>query len=83
MRVARPDVPRDELAELARSFARHWSVNGGLDPAQVVYSIDQLYRQPEFRELRRVSADELLDPGPLGAVLSRMGIIEGLDEPGR
>jgi NitT/TauT family transport system substrate-binding protein len=81
MRHARPDVPRRELEELAHSFARHWSVNGGLDPAQVTYSIEQLYRQPEFRELRRVSTDELLDPGPLGLVLSRIGIIAGIDEP--
>jgi NitT/TauT family transport system substrate-binding protein len=73
MRVARPDVPRAELQELARSFTRDWSVNGGLDPAQVAYSIGQLYRQPEFRELRRVGADELLDLGPLGTVLSRIG----------
>jgi NitT/TauT family transport system substrate-binding protein len=81
MRHARPDVPQRELEELARSFARHWSVNGGLDPAQVTYSIEQLYRQPEFRELGRVGADELLDLGPLGSVLSRIGIVAGLDEP--
>jgi NitT/TauT family transport system substrate-binding protein len=81
MRQARPDVPQRELEELAQSSIRHWSVNGGLDPAQVTYSIEQLYRQPEFRDVRRVSADELLDPGPLGSVLSRIGIIAGLDEP--
>ena len=83
MRQARPEVPQWELEELARSFAHHWSVNGGLDPVQVVYSIEQLYRQPEFRGLRSVSADELLDRGPLGLALSRLGIIEGLDEPAR
>jgi NitT/TauT family transport system substrate-binding protein len=83
MRPARPDVPQRELEELARSFTRHWSVNGGLDPVQVAYSLEQLYRQPEFRELRRVSADELVDRGPLGSVLSRIGTVEGLDEPGR
>ena len=81
MRQARPDVPQRELEELAQSSIRHWSVNGGLDPAQVTYSIEQLYRQPEFRDVRRVSADELLDPGPLGSVLARIGIIAGLDEP--
>jgi NitT/TauT family transport system substrate-binding protein len=83
MRHARPDVPRRELEELAGSFTRDWSVNGGLDPAQVAYSIEQLYRQPEFRELRRVGADEVLDRGPLGSVLSRIGIVEGLDQPAR
>jgi NitT/TauT family transport system substrate-binding protein len=83
MHLARPEVPRDELRELAHSFARSWSVNGGLDPAQVAYSIEQLYRDPEFRESRRVTADEILDDGPLRAVLSRSGVIPGLDEPVR
>lgn len=83
MHRARPDVPRTELAELARSFARSWSVNGGLDPAQVAYSIEQLYRDPEFRDARRVGADELLDRGPVAAVLARIGVIAGLDQPAR
>lgn len=81
MRQVRPDVPQRELEELARSFARHWSVNGGLDPAQVSYSIEQLYRQAEFRDVRRVNADELLDMAPLRSVLSRIGIMAGIDEP--
>ena len=85
MRQPRPEVPQWELEELARFFAHHWmerqcrarSGAGGLFP------IEQLYRQPEFRGLRSVSADELLDHGPLGMVLSRLGIIGGLDEPAR
>jgi NitT/TauT family transport system substrate-binding protein len=79
MAAARRDVPRAELHELAQSFSRSWSVNGGLDPAQVAYSIDQLYRQQEFRNLRRVGADELLDKGPIASVLERIGAIPGLD----
>jgi len=81
MHSVRPEVPRAELTELAASFARSWSVNGGLDPAHVAYSIEQHYREPEFRELRRVGADELIDNGPLAAVLARIGVMAGLDEP--
>jgi hypothetical protein len=33
-------------------FARIGPINGGIDPAQVTYSIEQPYRQPELRELR-------------------------------
>jgi NitT/TauT family transport system substrate-binding protein len=83
MHQARPDVARSELAELARSFARSWSVNGGLHPGQVDYSIEQLYRDPEFQEARRVDGDEIIDLGPVTAVLSRIGISAGLDEPAR
>lgn len=81
MNRARPDVPPVELLALAASFERSWSVNGGLDPAHVAWSIDQHYREPEFRELRRVGADELIDTGPLAAVLRRIGVMPGLDEP--
>ena len=83
MHSARPDVPRAELTELAAAFARSWSVNGGLDPAHVAYSIEQHYREPEFRELRRVGADELLDGRPLAAVLGRIGAAAGLAQPGQ
>jgi NitT/TauT family transport system substrate-binding protein len=83
MHGARPEVPRTELRELADFFARSWSVNGGLHPAQVAYSIEQLYRDPEFREARPVSADELLDLAPVAAVLSRIGVNGGMDEPAR
>jgi NitT/TauT family transport system substrate-binding protein len=79
MVAARPDVPRDELDELARSFSRSWSVNGGLDPAQVAYSIEQHYRTPDFSNLRRVGVDEFLDTGPIKSVLERIGVMPGLD----
>jgi NitT/TauT family transport system substrate-binding protein len=79
MATARPDVPRDQLDELARSFSRSWSVNGGLDPAQVAYSIEQLYREQDFRNLRRVGVDELLDTRPIISVLERIGVLPGLD----
>jgi NitT/TauT family transport system substrate-binding protein len=79
MQRVRPDVPRGELEELARSFALSWSANGGLDPAHVTYSLEQLYHEPDFRELRRVGADEVLDTAPIAAVLQRIGTASGLD----
>jgi NitT/TauT family transport system substrate-binding protein len=83
MHRARAEVPRQELSELAHSFARSWSVNGGLDLTQAAYSIEQLYRDSDFRETRRVGAAELFDGGPVTTVLSRIGVIPGLDEPMR
>jgi NitT/TauT family transport system substrate-binding protein len=79
MAVARPDVPSDELDELARSFARSWSVNGGLDLAQVAHTIEWLYQGEEFRDIRRVGPGEFLDTGPILSVLERLGVISGLD----
>ncbi|MSO67382.1 MAG: ABC transporter substrate-binding protein [Pseudolabrys sp.] len=79
MAAARPDVPREELADLALSFRHNWSVNGGLDPARVGYSIEQHYREPDFQNMRRISIDEFLDIEPTAAVLARIGIIPGHD----
>jgi NitT/TauT family transport system substrate-binding protein len=78
MATARPDVPREELEALARSFAGSWSVNGGLDRAQVAYSIEQIYREPDFRALRRVDADELLDARPIASVLQQLALCPAL-----
>ena len=58
---------------LTRAFAA--------DPVQVVYSIEQLYRQPEFRGLRSVSADELLDRGPLGLASHSWESLKGWTNP--
>ena len=72
-----------KLEALARSFASSWSVNGGLDRAQVAYSIEQIYREPDFRALRRVGADELLDTRPIASVLQQLGPLPDLDGPTR
>ena len=75
MRQARPEVPQRELEELARSFARHWSVNGGLDPVQVWSIPSSSFIGSRNSEGFAASAQmNCSTRGPLGLVLSRLGI---------
>jgi NitT/TauT family transport system substrate-binding protein len=83
MRAARPDVPRAELDELAQLFAASWTVNGGLNPELLSASLERHYGEDDFKGLRRLTVAECVDTGPLDRVLQRLGIMPGLDDPGR
>ena len=74
MATARPDVPRAQLEILAKAFARDWSVDGGLDPAELTATTDALYKTPDFQSLpRRVVPSEWIDKSFIEAVIRDQG----------
>ena len=83
MAMARPDVSRDDLELLARSFAASWSVNGGLNRGEIDYTVDWLYESPDFAGLRRPDLAEWVDFSVLDAVLAEVGTAPGADRPAR
>lgn len=82
MAAARPDVDRATLETLAKSFVNAWSVNGGLNRAQVDATVDWTYATPDFADLRKVGFDEWVDLRPITAVLKAEGVAPGDDQPG-
>lgn len=82
MAAARPDVDRGTLGMLAESFAGAWSVNGGLNRAEVEATVDWTYATPDFTGLRRVGFNEWVDLGPLAETLKAEGVAPGGDAPG-
>lgn len=82
MATARPDVDRQTLDTLATSFVNAWSVNGGLNRAEIEATVDWTYATPDFADLRKVGFDEWVDLGPLGDVLKAEGVAPGDDQPG-
>lgn len=82
MATARPDVDRATLETLAKSFVNAWSVNGGLNRAQVDATVDWTYATPDFADLRKVGFDEWVDLRPITAVLKAEGVAPGDDQPG-
>ena len=78
----RPDVDRATLEMLAKSFAGSWSVNGGLNRAEVQATVDWTYQGPDFAGLRKVGFDEWVDLGPIADVLSKDGTAPDNDPPG-
>ncbi len=82
MVAARPDVDRQTLETLAKSFVGAWSVNGGLNRSEVEATVDWMYATPDFADLRRVGFDEWVDLGPIAAVLKSDGVAPEHDAPG-
>jgi NitT/TauT family transport system substrate-binding protein len=78
-----PEVSREALRRLARDYADQWSVNGGMNAAQIAFTMDQQYQQPDFEGLRRIAFQEWVDFGPVDMALRRLGTMPDLDEPGR
>ncbi len=83
MALAQPDVARDDLETLARSFAASWSVNGGLNRGEIDYTVDWLYESPDFSGLRRPEDAEWVDFAVLDGVLAGIGTDRGADQPAR
>ena len=73
MAAARPDVNRGVLTALAKVYRNSWSVDGGLDPKEVKFTTDTLYRGDDFKELRRVEPPEWIDPEFIDAALKGLG----------
>jgi len=83
MVVARPDVTRETLEELAVSFAESWSVNGGLNLDELRFTADFLYEGEDFVGVERASVEQWVDFGPVDAVLEELGVIDSMDNPTR
>lgn len=82
MAAARPDVGRDTLETLAKSFVPAWSVNGGLNRAEIAATVDWTYATPDFAGLRKVGIDEWVNLSVITDVLKSEGIAPGDDQPG-
>jgi len=73
----RPDIARATLAELAKTYSESWTVNGGLQKKEMLYSLRSL-GQPYKRENGedtpfRVELEDITDFGPMDAVLEELG----------
>jgi NitT/TauT family transport system substrate-binding protein len=72
-----------DLEALAQSFAGSWSVNGGLNAAELGYTQDWLYATEDFAGVPPVGLSDWVDYGPLDRVLAGLGVDASGDVPGR
>ena len=73
MAKARPDVPADSLAAMARAYAPAFTVNGGISAAELTAAEDWLRQGEDFRDLPPLPLERWVDLRPLEAVLARIG----------
>jgi NitT/TauT family transport system substrate-binding protein len=79
---ARPEVARETLEQLGKSFVASWSVNGGLNKDEIAKTVDWTYTGPDFKELRKVTLDEWVDLSVIADVLKTEGVAPEYDQPG-
>ncbi|MAC82088.1 MAG: ABC transporter substrate-binding protein [Rhodobacteraceae bacterium] len=77
MTAARPDVDPATLGQLAQTYRDSWTVNGGLQREELLYSmraIGQPYKRENGEDTPfRVELEDWVDFAPMDAVLDKLG----------
>jgi NitT/TauT family transport system substrate-binding protein len=76
-----PNMSRADLETLAASFAKSWSVNGGMNAKELAYSTDWLYQTEDFKDLAPVAMTDWADLTLVGDVLKTLGTDATTDAP--
>lgn len=79
--VARPDLARDSIERTAAFNATLWCVNGCMRADTLQASVDFIYTNPDFSDVRVIDLDDIVDYGFTDTALEEMGVVEttGLD----
>jgi len=80
---ARPDVKREDFEVLADSYRSSWSVNGGLNLADLQFTTNTLYDSPEWTDLKRVAPKDWIDVSFVDKALAENGTASTADPVGR
>ena len=84
MVVARPDIPRATLEQLAASFKGvSWSTNGGMNAKELQVTEDFTFESPDFKDVKKPALADWIDFGPVDAVLKAISTVPGPDQPAR
>jgi NitT/TauT family transport system substrate-binding protein len=84
MSSLRPDLKIADLVDLSVAYRDSWSVNGGLNLAQLKFTTDTLYKGPDFADLKRIDPPAWIDTSYADAVIKSLGGVDKSgDDPGR
>lgn len=83
MLVSRPDQTEEVLAELAATFVGTWSVNGGLNAAELAFSVGEIFAGEDFAGLTAPELGDWVDFTIIDAVLADIGTDDTGDAPVR
>ena len=59
--AARDDLRKEDLAKTAATITGRWCVNGCMTAAEITKSIEFVYANPDFKDLKRLTAADLID----------------------
>jgi NitT/TauT family transport system substrate-binding protein len=83
MAAARDDLSRHNLEETAKFLAGRWCVNGCMNGAELKKTRDFIYANPDFKQVKSIGLDEIVDTRFVGKSLATLGAFAGavLDMP--
>jgi NitT/TauT family transport system substrate-binding protein len=79
----RPDIGRADLEYLWDQFGSSWAVNGQMNLSAYQASTDFLYESGTFNDAPRIDAKDWADAQFVDSVLTEVGVIPNIDDPGR
>lgn len=79
MEQALPSADKATLEQLGQSFAKSWSVNGGLSKVDLDATVTALYKGEDFASARPVELNEWVDFSPVDEVLAELGTDDAMD----
>ena len=83
MAKLRPDVKPETLATLGEAFIGSWSVNGGLQKDELLYTQEWLYKGDDFKGLEQVKLEDWADLSVGDHVLAKIGAVDTGDKVSR
>jgi NitT/TauT family transport system substrate-binding protein len=82
MAEARDDLSRENLQKTASFTTSRWCVNGCLSPRELEKTVSFVYANPDFKDVKKVTADDIVDQSFVTKALETQGIAEtaGIDK---
>lgn len=80
--AVRDDLPKATLDNTAGFLAGRWCVNGCLNPGELAKTVAFTYSNPDFKDVKAVTADDIVNRQFVNAALATLGAADsGLDKP--
>lgn len=61
--AARNDLPLDRIEAISKFIDPQWCVDGCMDADNLVSVVDYLYANPDFKDVKRIAPEDIVDPG--------------------
>ncbi|MCF1742799.1 ABC transporter substrate-binding protein [Paradevosia shaoguanensis] len=77
METARDDLSPENLQKTADFLAGRWCVNGCLNPSAIAKTVEFTYTTPDFKDVKVVAADDIVDESFTAESIKREGAFDG------
>lgn len=73
----RPELTAESIKSTSDLIQTRWCVNGCFSPAEIVKSVDFTYENPDFADVKVITADAIMDQRFVTKAIETLGAFEG------